>query len=74
MSGVVIFIVYSLMLSIGHLVNIFIESIPFFIKLLATISIEIFLMTYILMPRLKVFLKVDLSKTKGVIIYIRPLF
>ena len=52
MALVMIAVVYGLVISIGQLVNIFAGNTPMYLKLLATISIEIFLMTYVLMPRL----------------------
>jgi antibiotic biosynthesis monooxygenase (ABM) superfamily enzyme len=53
MALVMIVVVYGLVISIGQLVSSLVgEVIPSYVRLFITISIEIFLMTFILMPRL----------------------
>lgn len=52
MALVMIVIVYGLVLSIGQLVGVVLSAAPQPIRLLVTIVVEVFLMTYILMPRL----------------------
>jgi antibiotic biosynthesis monooxygenase (ABM) superfamily enzyme len=52
MSLVMITVVFGLVLSIGQLVGMVAVEVPSYIRLFVTISIEIFLMTYILMPRI----------------------
>jgi uncharacterized protein len=52
MSLVMIAVVFGLVLSIGQLVGMVAGEVPSYIRLFVTISIEIFLMTYILMPRI----------------------
>ena len=47
-----IVVVYGLVLSIGQLVAAVLASAPGPVRLLVTIVIEVFLMTYVLMPRL----------------------
>ena len=52
MALVMIVVVYGLVLSIGTLVALVLSSAPMPVRLLVTITIEVFLMTYVLMPRL----------------------
>ena len=52
MSLVTIAIVFGLVLSIGQLVGMVAMEVPSYVRLFVTISIEIFLMTYVLMPRI----------------------
>jgi uncharacterized protein len=52
MALVMIAVVYGLVLSIGQLVGVALASAPSPVRLLVTIVIEVFLMTYVLMPRL----------------------
>jgi hypothetical protein len=52
MALVMIAVVYGLVLSIGSLVALVLSSAPMPVRLLVTITIEVFLMTYVLMPRL----------------------
>ncbi|MEZ4315054.1 MAG: hypothetical protein R3F14_44135 [Polyangiaceae bacterium] len=52
MAIVMIAVVYGLVLSIGQLVALGMAGAPMPIRLLVTIVIEVFLMTYVLMPRL----------------------
>jgi antibiotic biosynthesis monooxygenase (ABM) superfamily enzyme len=52
MALVMIVVVFGLVLSIGQLVGMVAVEVPSYIRLFVTISIEIFLMTYILMPRI----------------------
>jgi uncharacterized protein len=52
MSVVTIAVVFGLVLSIGQVVGMVAAEVPLYIRLFVTISIEIFLMTYVLMPRI----------------------
>ena len=53
MALVMILVVYGLVISIGQLVSTVVgDIIPSYVRLFVTISIEIFLMTFVLMPRL----------------------
>jgi uncharacterized protein len=52
MAVVMILVVYGLVLSIGGVVAAVMTSAPMPLRLLVTITIEVFLMTYVLMPRL----------------------
>ena len=52
MALVMIAVVYGLVLSIGQLVGAVLGAAPQPVRLLVTIVIEVFLMTYVLMPRL----------------------
>jgi uncharacterized protein len=52
MALVMIAVIFGLVLSIGQLVGIVAAEVPSYIRLFITISIEIFLMTYVLMPRI----------------------
>ncbi len=52
MALVMIAVVYSLVFSIGSLVSMVLSAAPQPLRLLVTITIEVFLMTYVLMPRL----------------------
>lgn len=52
MAIVMICVVYGLVLSIGSLVGLVLHAAPAPLRLLVTIVIEVFLMTYVLMPRL----------------------
>ena len=52
MAVVMIAVVYGLVVSIGQLVALVMGQAPQSLRLLVTISIEVFLMTYVLMPRL----------------------
>ncbi len=52
MALVMIAVVYALVLSIGQLVALAMAGAPSPLRLLVTIVIEVFLMTYVLMPRL----------------------
>jgi uncharacterized protein len=49
---VTIAIVFGLVVSIGQIVNMVAVEVSSYIRLFVTISIEIFLMTYVLMPRI----------------------
>jgi antibiotic biosynthesis monooxygenase (ABM) superfamily enzyme len=52
MALVTIAMVFGLVVSIGQIVNMVAMEVPSYIRLFVTISIEIFLMTYVLMPRI----------------------
>ncbi len=52
MALVMIVVVYCLVLSIGQAVSLVLGGAPQPVRLLVTIGIEVFLMTYVLMPRL----------------------
>jgi uncharacterized protein len=52
MAFVMIAVVYALVLSIGQLVALVLAGAPSMLRLLFTIVIEVFLMTYVLMPRI----------------------
>lgn len=52
MALVMIVVVYGLVLSLGQLVSLVLVAAPAPVRLLVTIVIEVFLMTYVLMPRL----------------------
>lgn len=52
MALVLIAVVYLLVLSIGQLVGVALAAAPGPVRLLVTIVLEVFLMTYVLMPRL----------------------
>ena len=52
MALVMIAVVFGLVLSIGQLVSMVAVGVPSSIRLFVTISIEIFLMTYVLMPHI----------------------
>ncbi len=52
MSLVMIAVVYGLVSSIGSLVALVLSNAPAPLRLLVTITLEVFLMTYVLMPRL----------------------
>jgi len=52
MAMVMIVVVFSLVLSIGRLVAAVLTTAPMPVRLLVTITIEVFLMTYLVMPRL----------------------
>jgi uncharacterized protein len=52
MAVVMIAVVYGLVLSIGTLVGLILSSAAMPVRLLVTITIEVFLMTYVVMPRL----------------------
>lgn len=52
MALVMIGVVYGLVLSIGTLVAVVLGPAPMALRLLVTITLEVFLMTYVLMPRL----------------------
>jgi uncharacterized protein len=52
MALVMIAVVFALVISIGQIVGIVAAEVPSYVRLFLTISIEIFLMTYVLMPRI----------------------
>jgi antibiotic biosynthesis monooxygenase (ABM) superfamily enzyme len=52
MALVMIVVVYGLVLSLGTLVAQVMSGAPMPLRLLVTITLEVFLMTYVLMPRL----------------------
>ncbi|MBL8685443.1 MAG: antibiotic biosynthesis monooxygenase [Myxococcales bacterium] len=52
MALLMIAVVWGLVLSIGKLVGLVLGAAPMPLRLLVTITIEVFLMTYVLMPRL----------------------
>ena len=52
MALVTLAVVFGLVVSIGQIVNMVAGEVPSYIRLFVTISIEIFLMTYVLMPRI----------------------
>ncbi len=52
MALVMIAVVYALVLSLGQLVGVVMAGAPAPLRLLVTIVIEVFVMTYVLMPRL----------------------
>lgn len=52
MALVMIVVVYGLVLSIGTMVALVLNAVPMPLRLLVTITIEVFFMTYFLMPRL----------------------
>lgn len=64
MALVMIAVVYGLVFSIGSLVAAVLSTAPMPLRLLVTITIEVFLMTYVLMPRL--------TKALASFIYPRP--
>lgn len=64
MALVMIGVVYGLVLSIGSLVGLVLAAAPPPLRLLVTITLEVFLMTYVLMPRL--------TKLLAPFIYPRP--
>lgn len=64
MALVMIAVVYGLVFSIGSLVALVLDGAPMPLRLLVTITIEVFLMTYVLMPRL--------TKALAFFIYPRP--
>jgi hypothetical protein len=51
MAIVVIAVVYALILILSPIVNLAIPGAPFHLRLFATVTVEVFLMTYVLMPR-----------------------
>lgn len=51
MAVVVIVVVYSLILLLSPIVDFFAAPLPFHARLLMTVTIEVFLMTYVVMPR-----------------------
>lgn len=52
MALMMIAVVYGLVFSLGQLVGLLLGGVPFALRLLVTITLEIFFMTYWLMPRL----------------------
>ncbi|MCE9575562.1 MAG: antibiotic biosynthesis monooxygenase [Deltaproteobacteria bacterium] len=52
MAIVMIAMVFGLVLSLGQLVGLVMGAAPFVLRLFVTITIEVFLMTYVLMPRI----------------------
>jgi uncharacterized protein len=52
MALVMIAVVFGLVISIGQIVGIVAAEVPSYVRLFVTISIEISLMTYVLMPRI----------------------
>jgi antibiotic biosynthesis monooxygenase (ABM) superfamily enzyme len=52
MALLMIVVVYGLVLSIGTVVALLLKDAPMPVRLLVTITIEVFLMTYVLMPRI----------------------
>ncbi len=52
MALLLVAVVYGLVFSIGQLVSLVFHSVPIQLRLLITITLEVFLMTYVLMPRL----------------------
>lgn len=52
MALVMIAVIFGLVLSIGQVIGMVAAEVPSYIRLFVTISIEIFLMTYVLMPRI----------------------
>jgi uncharacterized protein len=52
MAMLMIVVVYSLVMSLGQLVGLVLASAPLPLRMLVTIVIEVFFMTYVLMPRL----------------------
>jgi uncharacterized protein len=52
MALVTIAVVFGLVISIGQVVGMVATEVPSYIRLFVTISIEIFLMTYVVMPRI----------------------
>lgn len=56
MALVMVAVVFGLVVSIGQIVNMIAVEVPPYIRLFVTISIEIFLMTYVLMPRITILL------------------
>lgn len=52
MALVMIVVVYGLVLSIGKVVALVLAGVPMPLRLLVTITLEVFFMTYVLMPRL----------------------
>jgi uncharacterized protein len=66
MALVMIVVVYGLVISIGQLVSTLVRDvIPSYVRLFITISIEIFLMTFILMPHLTKLLAKWIYPTKN---------
>jgi antibiotic biosynthesis monooxygenase (ABM) superfamily enzyme len=66
MTLVMIVVVYGLVISIGQLVSTLVRDvIPSYVRLFITISIEIFLMTFILMPHLTKLLAKWIYPTKN---------
>lgn len=66
MALVMIVVVYGLVLSLGKLVALVFASAPLAARLLLTITIEVFLMTYVLMPRITRWLAPWIYPTKEV--------
>jgi uncharacterized protein len=52
MTLVMIALVFGLVVLIGQIVNMLAVGVPSYIRLFLTISVETFLMTYVLMPRI----------------------
>lgn len=66
MALVMIGVVYGLVFTIGSLVAMVLSTAPMPLRLLVTITIEVFLMTYVLMPRLtKALAKFIYPQAKG---------
>ncbi len=45
-------VVFGLVLTIGQLVSMFAANVPYYLRLFVTLSIDIFLLTYVVMPRI----------------------
>lgn len=67
MALVMVLVVYALVLSLGQLVALVLAGAPSPLRLLVTIVIEVFLMTYVLMPRLTRWLARWIYPTKEVV-------
>src|SRR5829696_5642763 len=52
MALVMIAVVFGLVFSIGQLISIVAAEVPYYLRLFVTLSIDIFLLTYVVMPRI----------------------
>ena len=52
MALVMIAVVFGLVLSIGQLISMVAADVPYYLRLFVTLCIDIFLLTYVLMPRI----------------------
>jgi antibiotic biosynthesis monooxygenase (ABM) superfamily enzyme len=52
MALVMIAVVFGLVLTIGQLVSMVAANVPYYLRLFVTLCIDIFLLTYVVMPRI----------------------
>lgn len=52
MALVMIAVVFGLVLSIDQLINMITADVPYYLRLFVTLRIDIFLLTYVLLPRI----------------------